>query len=77
MLAVPGDMAEAIAISLSAKLAVALSRSAALGLSRLFGVGSDVAAAMQDMDLLRAFLHFADSRRGTDAAHVAIWFSHL
>jgi hypothetical protein len=33
-------MAEAIAISLSAKLAVALSRSAALGIPRLFGVRS-------------------------------------
>jgi disease resistance protein RPM1 len=70
-------MAEAIAISLSAKLAVALSRSAALGIPRLFGVRSDVAAAMQDLDLLRAFLRFADSRRGTDAEPVAMWLSHV
>ncbi|XP_062230843.1 disease resistance protein RPM1-like [Phragmites australis] len=65
-------MAEAIAISLSAKLGVVLSRSAALGISRLLGVRSDIAAAKQDLDLLRAFLHFADSRYGTDD-HAAEW----
>ncbi|CAD6256197.1 unnamed protein product [Miscanthus lutarioriparius] len=69
-------MAEAIAISLSGKLAVALSRSAALGISRLIGVRSDIAAAKGDLDLLRTFLRFADSRRGstgTEDELVAEW----
>ncbi|WVZ62307.1 hypothetical protein U9M48_012071 [Paspalum notatum var. saurae] len=71
-------MAEAIAISISAKLGVALSRSAALGISGFFGVRSDIAAAIQDLDLLRAFLRFADYRRGTGAAdHVAKWLGHV
>ncbi|KAJ1270567.1 hypothetical protein BS78_06G062000 [Paspalum vaginatum] len=69
-------MAEAIAISLSAKLAVALSRTAAVGLSLLFGVRSDIAAAAQDLDLLRAFLRSADSRRGTDAL-AAAWVQQV
>ncbi|CAL5086708.1 unnamed protein product [Urochloa decumbens] len=64
-------MAEAIAISLSAKLAVALSRSAALGLSPLLGVQSEIAAAARDLDLLRAFLRFVDSHHGTDALATA------
>ncbi|KAG2633342.1 hypothetical protein PVAP13_2NG278700 [Panicum virgatum] len=76
-------MAEAIAISLSTKLAVALtklvvalSRSAALGLSRLWGVRSKIAAAAQDLDLLRAFLRSADSHPGTDAL-VAAWVKQV
>ncbi|RLM84819.1 disease resistance protein RPM1-like [Panicum miliaceum] len=69
-------MAEAIAISLSTKLAVALSRSAALGLSRLWGVRSEIAAAVQDLDLLRAFLRFADSHHGTDAL-AAAWVKQV
>ncbi|TVU39550.1 hypothetical protein EJB05_12975, partial [Eragrostis curvula] len=59
-------MAEAIAISLSAKLALALSRSAAGSLSPLFSIRSNIAATTQDLDLLRTFLRFADSRQGTD-----------
>ncbi|TVT98437.1 hypothetical protein EJB05_12968, partial [Eragrostis curvula] len=69
-------MAEAIAISLSAKLAVALSRSAAVNLSPLFGVRSDVAATAQDLDILRAFLRFADSRQSTDAL-AAAWVKQV
>ncbi|CAN6183384.1 unnamed protein product [Urochloa humidicola] len=69
-------MAEAIAISLSAKLAVALSRSAALGLSPLLGVQSEIAAAARDLDLLRAFLRFADSHHGTDAL-AAAWVKQV
>ncbi|RLM85532.1 disease resistance protein RPM1-like [Panicum miliaceum] len=69
-------MAEAIAISLSAKLAVALSRSAALGLSPLFGVRSEIAAAARDLDLLRAFLRFADSHHGADAL-AAAWVKQV
>ncbi|RLN36123.1 disease resistance protein RPM1-like [Panicum miliaceum] len=69
-------MAEAVAISLSTKLAVALSRSAALGLSRLWGVRSEIAAAAQDLDLLRAFLRFADSHHGTDAL-AAAWVKQV
>ncbi|TVU39590.1 hypothetical protein EJB05_13016, partial [Eragrostis curvula] len=58
-------MAEAIVISLSAKLGVALSRSAGHSLSSLFGVRSDIV-------LLRAFLqHADDSRRGTDSLAAA------
>ncbi|CAN6205382.1 unnamed protein product [Urochloa humidicola] len=69
-------MAEAIAISLSAKLAVALSRSAALGLSPLLGVQSEIAAAARDLDLLRAFLRFADSHHGTNAL-AAAWVKQV
>ncbi|PUZ72058.1 hypothetical protein GQ55_2G362800 [Panicum hallii var. hallii] len=69
-------MAEAIAISLSAKLAVALSRSAALGLSPLFGVRSEIAAAARDLDLLRAFLRFVDSHHGADAL-AAAWVKQV
>ncbi|CAN6165998.1 unnamed protein product [Urochloa humidicola] len=69
-------MAEAIAISLSAKLAVALSRSAALGLSRLLGVRSEIASAARDVDLLRAFLRSADSHHGTDAL-AAAWVKQV
>nr|CAB3449560.1 unnamed protein product [Digitaria exilis] len=60
-------MAEAIAISLSEKLGEALSSSAALRISHLFSLRSDIAAAQRELDLLRAFLRFADSRRGRDA----------
>ncbi|CAN6203585.1 unnamed protein product [Urochloa humidicola] len=72
-------MAEAIAISLSEKLSEALSSSAAIRISRLFCVRSDIAAAQRELDLLRAFLRFADSRRGsgTDADHVAKWLRQL
>lgn len=64
-------MAEAIAISISTKLAVALSRGAAVGLAPLLGIGSEISAAARDLDLLRAFLRFADSCHGTDALAAA------
>lgn len=57
--------AEAIAISLSAKFAMVLTRSAAGSLSPIFGVRSDIAATAQELQLLGAFLRFADSRQGT------------
>lgn len=60
-------MAEMIAISLSAKVAAALSRKAAIDLSSLVAIRSGIAAAARDLELLRAFLRFADSRRVTDA----------
>lgn len=69
-------MAEAIAISVSSKLAVILSRSAVLGISRLVGVRSDIAAAQGELEFLRSFLRFADSRRGssgTEDDHVSEW----
>ncbi|CAL5090125.1 unnamed protein product [Urochloa decumbens] len=70
-------MAEAIAISLSAKLAVALSRSAALGLSRVLGVRSEIASAARELDLLRALLRSADdSYHGTDAL-AAAWVKQV
>jgi disease resistance protein RPM1 len=60
-------MAELIAISLSAKVAVALSRTATVyHLASLVGIRSGIGAAARDLELLRAFLRFADSRRGTD-----------
>jgi disease resistance protein RPM1 len=71
-------MAEAIGISLSEKLSEALYSSAALRISHLFCVRSDIAAAQRELDLLRAFLRFADSRRGTAADHVAaMWLRQL
>lgn len=57
-------MAEAIAISLSVKVAAALSRAAA---ASLVPIRHGIAAAARDLELLRAFLRFADSRRSTDA----------
>jgi disease resistance protein RPM1 len=60
-------MAEMIAISLSAKVAAVLSRNAAVDLSALVAIRSGIATAARDLELLRAFLRFADSRRGTDA----------
>uniref|UniRef100_A0ACD5UU91 Uncharacterized protein n=1 Tax=Avena sativa TaxID=4498 RepID=A0ACD5UU91_AVESA len=60
-------MAEMIAISLSAKVAAVLSHNAAVDLSSLVAIRSGIAAAARDLELLRAFLRFADSRRGTDA----------
>ncbi|CAD6220111.1 unnamed protein product [Miscanthus lutarioriparius] len=69
-------MAEAIAISLSAKLAVALSRDAAVGLAPLLGIGSKISATVRDLDLLRAFLRFADSCHGTDAL-AAAWVKQV
>ncbi|GJN07550.1 hypothetical protein PR202_ga25390 [Eleusine coracana subsp. coracana] len=60
-------MAEAIAISVSAKLAMALSHSAAVSLSNLFGVGSDITATAQELEVMRAFLRSADSQQGMDA----------
>ncbi|KAL6639425.1 hypothetical protein ACP70R_023155 [Stipagrostis hirtigluma subsp. patula] len=69
-------MAEAIAISLSAKLAFVLSRSAAVGVSPLFGVRSDIATAARDLDLLRAFLRVADSRHSSDAL-AAAWIRQV
>ncbi|KAI5011457.1 hypothetical protein ZWY2020_013594 [Hordeum vulgare] len=60
-------MAEMIAISLSAKVAATLSGSAAADFSSLVAVRSGIAAAARDLELLRAFLRFADSRRGEDA----------
>ncbi|KAM3406697.1 hypothetical protein ACQJBY_000655 [Aegilops geniculata] len=62
-------MAELIAISLSAKVAAALlrtGRTTAVFLASFISVRSGIAAAARDLDLLRAFLRFADSRRGTD-----------
>lgn len=60
-------MAELIAISLSAKVAAALSRTATVyHLASLVGIRSGIAAAARDLELLRAFLRFADSRRSTD-----------
>ncbi|OEL24059.1 hypothetical protein BAE44_0014919 [Dichanthelium oligosanthes] len=73
-----GDMAEALAISLSAKLAVALSRGAAIGLSSLLGVRSEIAAAARDLDLFRAFLRSTDSRHGTETnALAAAWVTQV
>ncbi|OEL29530.1 Disease resistance protein RPM1 [Dichanthelium oligosanthes] len=69
-------MAEAIAISLSAKLAMVLSRSAAFGLWPLFGVRSDIAAAARDLDILRAFLRLADSCHGTNML-AAAWIRQV
>ncbi|KAL6611331.1 hypothetical protein ACP70R_039259 [Stipagrostis hirtigluma subsp. patula] len=69
-------MAEAIAISLSAKLAFVLSRSAAVGLTPLFGVRSDIATTARDLDLLRAFLLVADSRHSSDAL-AAAWIRQV
>ncbi|CAL5080035.1 unnamed protein product [Urochloa decumbens] len=63
-------------ISLSAKLAMVLSRSAASGLSPLFGIRSDIDAAAQDLDILRAFLRFADSSHGTDTL-AAAWIRQV
>ena len=51
---------------LSAKVAGTLSRKAAVDLSSLVAIRSGIAAAARDLELLRAFLRFADSRRGTD-----------
>lgn len=59
-------MAEMIAISLSAKVAAALSHNAAVDISALVAIRSGIAAAARDLELLRAFLRFADSRRGAD-----------
>ncbi|XBI57895.1 hypothetical protein VPH35_039207 [Triticum aestivum] len=56
-----------IAISLSAKVAATLSRSPAADISSLVAVRSGISAAARDLELLRAFLRFADSRRGADA----------
>ncbi|KAG2573773.1 hypothetical protein PVAP13_7KG276500 [Panicum virgatum] len=64
-------MAEMIAVSFSAKIAASLSAPAAVELSSLFAIRSGVAAAARELDLLRAFLRFADSRRGTDALAAA------
>ncbi|CAL5090147.1 unnamed protein product [Urochloa decumbens] len=69
-------MSEAMVISLSAKLAMVLSRSAASGLSPLFGIRSDIDAAAQDLDILRAFLRFADSSHGTDTL-AAAWIRQV
>ena len=63
-------MAEAIAISLSAKLGVVLSRSTALGISRLFGVRSDIAAAKHDLE--PKFHRYAIRRYGYGYGDTAI-----
>uniref|UniRef100_A0A0D9W8L4 AAA+ ATPase domain-containing protein n=1 Tax=Leersia perrieri TaxID=77586 RepID=A0A0D9W8L4_9ORYZ len=60
-------MAEMIAVTLSAKFVATLSIPAAVQISSLAGIRSGIAAAARDLELLRAFLAFADSRRGTDA----------
>ncbi|KAK3126938.1 hypothetical protein QOZ80_7AG0565490 [Eleusine coracana subsp. coracana] len=69
-------MAEAIAISLSAKLALALSCSAAASLSPLLSIRSEITATIQDLHLLRAFLRLADSRQSTDAL-AAEWVKQI
>ncbi|PAN39431.1 hypothetical protein PAHAL_7G242300 [Panicum hallii] len=69
-------MAEMIAVSLSAKIAASLSAPAAVELSSLFAIRSGVAAAARELDLLRAFLRFADSRRGTDTP-AAAWIDQV
>ncbi|RLM64745.1 hypothetical protein C2845_PM16G15750 [Panicum miliaceum] len=69
-------MAEMIAVSLSAKIAASLSAPAAVELSFLFAIRSGVAAAARELDLLRAFLRFADSRRGTDTL-AAAWIDQV
>jgi disease resistance protein RPM1 len=69
-------MAEMIAVSLSAKVAASLSAPAAVELSSLFSIRSGVAAAARELELLRAFLRFADSRRGTDALATA-WINQV
>ncbi|KAJ1272129.1 hypothetical protein BS78_06G179300 [Paspalum vaginatum] len=69
-------MAEMIAVSLSAKIAASLSEPAAVELSSLFAIRSGVADAARELELLRAFLRFADSRRGTDAL-AATWIDQV
>ncbi|KAF8702899.1 hypothetical protein HU200_032735 [Digitaria exilis] len=69
-------MAEMIAVSLSAKVAASLSAPAALELSSLFAIRSGVAAAARELELLRAFLRFAESRRGIDAL-AATWIDQV
>ncbi|CAD6262832.1 unnamed protein product [Miscanthus lutarioriparius] len=69
-------MAEMIAVSLSAKAAASLSEPAAVELSSLFAIRSGVAAAVRELELLRAFLRFADSRRGTNDLAVA-WINQV
>ncbi|EMS49860.1 Disease resistance protein RPM1 [Triticum urartu] len=69
-------MAEMIAISLSAKVAATLSRGAAADISSLVTVRSGIAAAARDLELLRAFLRFADSCRGADAL-VSAWVDQI
>ncbi|KAM3369463.1 hypothetical protein ACQJBY_017387 [Aegilops geniculata] len=69
-------MAEMIAISLSAKVAATLSRSATADISSLVAVRSGIAAAARDLELLRAFLRFADSCRGADAL-VSAWVDQI
>jgi disease resistance protein RPM1 len=69
-------MAEMIAVSLSAKAAASLSEPAAVELSSLFAIRSGVAAAVRELELLRAFLRFADSRCGTDDLAVA-WINQV
>lgn len=69
-------MAEAIAISLSAKLAVVLSHGATVGLAPLLGIGSEISAAARDLDLLHAFLWFTDSYHDMDAL-AAAWVKQV
>ncbi|RCV34796.1 hypothetical protein SETIT_7G187000v2 [Setaria italica] len=65
-----------IAVSVSAKVAASLSSPAALELSSLFAIRSGVDVAARELELLRAFLRFADSRRGTDAL-AAAWINQV
>ncbi|CAL5026116.1 unnamed protein product [Urochloa decumbens] len=65
-----------IAVSLSAKVAASLSAPAALELSSLFAIRSGVAAAARELELLRAFLRSADSRRSSDAL-AAAWIDQI
>ncbi|KAK8449327.1 hypothetical protein SEVIR_7G199950v4 [Setaria viridis] len=69
-------VAEMIAVSVSAKVAASLSSPAALELSSLFAIRSGVDVAARELELLRAFLRFADSRRGTDAL-AAAWINQV
>ncbi|KAL6903390.1 hypothetical protein ACP4OV_004203 [Aristida adscensionis] len=69
-------MAEMIAVSLSAKVAASLSGPAAAQLSSFSSIRSGISAASRELELLRAFLRFADSRRGTDPV-AAAWVSQV
>ncbi|OEL36640.1 Disease resistance protein RPM1 [Dichanthelium oligosanthes] len=65
-----------IAVSLSAKVAASFAKPAAVELSSLFAIRSGVADAARELELLRVFLRFADSRRGTDAL-TAAWINQV
>ncbi|EEC70833.1 hypothetical protein OsI_02321 [Oryza sativa Indica Group] len=70
-------MAETIAVSLSAKVAGALSRPVAIKLCSLAGIPSGIRAAAQDLELLRAFLRFVDTRHGGGDALADAWVDQV